>query len=147
MSLQVPKEPAAKSTKFDTRFIKVLLKTTSTQEKDQKSKEVFLLRSWIQQGNIIPHFANVIKGVGPKEGVEITMNCNVEAFEWIIDLVKVKTNFRSGEEENLSPCKTEIEVEGKIKGMLYQINTDNCLNKLVTSHFLQIWWIYEAVWE
>jgi hypothetical protein len=47
MQLQVPKEPEKKTTKFDTRFIKVLLKTTSTQEKDQKSKEVFLLRSWI----------------------------------------------------------------------------------------------------
>lgn len=75
------------------------------------------------------------------------MNCNVEAFEWIIDLVKVKTNFRSGEEENLSPCQNQAEMDGKIKGKLYEINTENCLNKLVTSHFLQIWWIYEAVWE
>lgn len=76
------------------------------------------------------------------------MNCNVEAFEWIINLVKVKTNFRSGDaDEILSPCLNKAEMDGKIKGMLYEIDTENCLNKLVTSHFLQIWWIYEAVWE
>ena len=28
-----------------------------------------------------------------------------------------------------------------------QVNAVNCLNKLVTSFFLQIHWIYEQIWE
>jgi hypothetical protein len=29
--------------------------------------------------------------VDENEGVEITMNCNLQAFLWIIDFVKIKT--------------------------------------------------------
>ena len=34
------------------------------------------------------------KSVGENEGVEITMNCNEEAFDWIIEVVKIKSNYR-----------------------------------------------------
>jgi hypothetical protein len=71
----------------------VLLKT---QSKDQPNgtREVLLSRSWIQKENVIPHFANVTKTVGENEGVEITMNCNEEAFDWIISIVKIKSNWK-----------------------------------------------------
>jgi hypothetical protein len=42
---------------------------------------------------MIPHFANVTRSVGENEGVEITMNCNEEAFDWIIKMVKVASNY------------------------------------------------------
>jgi hypothetical protein len=46
----------------------------------------------VQKNNNVPHFANVIKNVDANEGVEITMNCNPEAFAWIMDFVKIKTD-------------------------------------------------------
>ena len=92
-----------------------------------------LRRSWIQSKNVIPHFANVIKSVGPNEGVEITMNCNSEAFDWIIDLTKIKSNF--SEEPNFEPL-TEKEIKSQINQKIWELTGENCLNKLVTSHFL-----------
>ena len=55
-------------------------------------QEVFLDRSWIKKHNAIPHFANVIKNVDDTEGVEITMNCNHAAFEWLVQMVRLKTD-------------------------------------------------------
>lgn len=103
-----------------------------------------LRRSWIENQNVIPHFANVIKSVGPQEGVEITMNCNSEAFDWIIELVKLKSNF--SEENNFEP-KSEKQIKGLVIEKMMELNDENCLNKLVTSHFLQIHWIYEEIWK
>jgi hypothetical protein len=57
---------------------------------------------------VIPHFANVIKTVGPNEGVEITMNCNQEAFDWIIEITKIKSNF--SEEKDYEPM-SEISIK------------------------------------
>ena len=34
---------------------------------------------------MIPHIASVLKDVKDQEGVEITINCNVHAFKWIIE--------------------------------------------------------------
>ena len=48
-------------------------------------------RDWVQRNNNIPHFANVIKSVDRNEGVEITMNCNADAFKWILDFVRCKS--------------------------------------------------------
>ena len=53
---------------------------------------MFIDRAWVQKNNNIPHFSNVIKNVDKNEGVEITMNCNSDAFKWIIDFVKIKTD-------------------------------------------------------
>jgi len=36
----------------------------------------------------IPHIAGVIKDVKDDEGVEITINCNIDSFKWIIDYLQ-----------------------------------------------------------
>ena len=61
-------------------------------KEDPQIKEVFIDRKWVLKNNNVPHFANVIKNVDINEGVEITMNCNCDAFGWIIDFVKIKTD-------------------------------------------------------
>ena len=53
-----------------------------------------LPRKWLEDTRAIPHFSNVIKNVGDQEGVEITMNCNHRAFGWVVDLIKIETNYR-----------------------------------------------------
>lgn len=63
---------------------------------------MLLSRKWVLKNNNIPHFSNVIKSVKDTEGVEITMNCNFEAFEWIINVLKIKTD-ADEKMENLSP--------------------------------------------
>ena len=35
----------------------------------------------------------MISKVKETEGVEITMNCNSDAFYWLIDIVKIQTNY------------------------------------------------------
>mmetsp|Transcript_11563 Transcript_11563/g.17447 ORF Transcript_11563/g.17447 Transcript_11563/m.17447 type:complete len:132 (-) Transcript_11563:2610-3005(-) len=76
---------------FDFSFIKILIKKGNI-EKDAELQEILIERDWVQKNNNVPHFANVIKGVSPKEGVEITMNCNADAFRWIISFVRIKTD-------------------------------------------------------
>ena len=75
-------------TPFDFRFIKIIIKRSS----EATVEEVLLERDWVQKDNTIPHFANVIKNVDASEGIEITMNCNKKAFEWIIEYVRVRTD-------------------------------------------------------
>ena len=41
----------------------------------------------------IPHIASVIKDGKYDEAVEITINCNIEAFNWIIDFLKAKDDY------------------------------------------------------
>ena len=53
---------------------------------------MFLDRKWVQKRNNVPHFANVIKNVDKNEGVEITMNCNKAAINWLMDFVAIKSN-------------------------------------------------------
>ena len=110
-----------------------MIKSQSKDENAEGERTVLLRRSWIQSQNVIPHFANVIKSVGPNEGVEITMNCNSEAFDWIIELARIKSNF--SEEPNFEP-RTEKEIKIRIAEKFEQLTNENCLNKLVTSHFL-----------
>lgn len=74
---------------FDFKYLKVLIKKGKD---DTQIKEVFIDRKWVLKNNNVPHFANVIKNVDMNEGVEITMNCNCDAFSWIIDFVKIKTD-------------------------------------------------------
>jgi len=94
----------------------------------------------------------VISKVKETEGVEITMNCNSDAFYWLIDIVKIQTNYtfefvkknENGEPiEEMSPKERDFRVQEKF----FEITPENCLNKLVTSHFLQIKWIYEQIWQ
>lgn len=83
----------------------------------------------------------MISKVKETEGVEITMNCNSDAFYWLIDIVKIQTNYafefvRKGEDgqplEEMSPKERDFRVQEKF----FEITPENCLNKLVTSHFL-----------
>lgn len=148
-----PKAPPQKTQQpFDFNYIKVIIKRSS--EKD--TKEVYLQRSWVQKNNTIPHFSNVIKGVSDAEGVEITMNCNYEAFNWIISFVRIKTDYLDEIEalrnspDGLSKAhKSAIDndLEGKYGTKMDEINCDNCLNVLVTCYFLQLSWVYDMVWE
>ena len=94
----------------------------------------------------------MISKVKETEGVEITMNCNSDAFYWLIDIVKIQTNYsfefvkkdENGEAiEEMSPKERDFRVQEKF----FEITPENCLNKLVTSHFLQIRWIYEQIWQ
>jgi hypothetical protein len=41
------------------------------------------------------------------EGIEITMNCNTEAFDWIISVVKIQTNYVDDSETSYSPKEIE----------------------------------------
>jgi len=72
------------------------------------------------------------------------MNCNIEAFEWVMDVAKVSSNHDAivnGEEKS-----TESEIEEAINMRMSLLDDQNCLNILVTSHFLHIMWLYEKIW-
>lgn len=80
---------------FSFQFVKIQLRQNKKDEKEEAHKEVLLERAWLKKhGNrAIPHFSQVISQIKESEGVEITMNCNADAFMWIIDLVKLHTNY------------------------------------------------------
>jgi len=62
---------------FDFHKVKVIIKRGK-----MKDKEIFLDKQWTL--NNIEHFKPVIEGVNDDEGIEITLTCNLEAFEYII---------------------------------------------------------------
>lgn len=84
------------------------------------------------------------------------MNCNADAFNWIVDFVKVKSKGDDRLDE-LQRSRGFISViaEGEIKEAtendLYDkmdgIDNHNCLNILVTAYFLQLGWVYNKVWD
>ena len=84
------------------------------------------------------------------------MNCNHEAFKWIIDFVKIKTN-GDEEKEDLKQEfkyindraleKIDNEIENKLEEELDNVNNDSCLNIMVTAYFLQLRWVYNKVWD
>ena len=103
------KQGPKKANAFDFRFIKVLIRKQGSNE----MQEVFIERKWVQKNNTIPHFASVIKDVKESEGVEITMNCNSDAFKWIMEYVRLKTDCED-EIESLEKCgekTTQLERE------------------------------------
>ena len=68
------------------------------------------------------------------------MNCNADAFMWIIDLVKLHTNYwdeyGSPEMRKMYGFLPENEKEIIVENRFERLDKHNCLNKLVTSHFL-----------
>ena len=44
-------------------------------------------KQWTREN--IPHFRSVVDGVTDKEGIEITLTCNLEAFKFIVDYLKL----------------------------------------------------------
>jgi hypothetical protein len=65
------------------RDVKMTLKSSND---DQNGKLIILNKHWLRRH--IPHIREVISDVKDSEGVEITINCNVEAFQWIIKRLK-----------------------------------------------------------
>mgnify|MGYP001022783706 CR=1 FL=1 len=61
------------------------------------------------------------------------MNCNTEAFDWIISVVKLKTNYRDGDNTEVL---TQAQIDAELAYKFQEVNAVNCLNKLVTSYFL-----------
>ena len=108
-----------------------------------------LPRKWLAQTAGIPHFSNVIQNVGELEGVEITMNCNHLAFLWVVEVIKIHTNYQADPKNNEHDYSTLTAAEKKnlIDEKFELISNENCLNKLVTSHFLKVTWLYERVWS
>ena len=131
---------------FDFKFIKVVVKKSNS---EKEGKDIYIERDWVQKNNNIPHFANVIKSVSETEGVEITMNCNIDAFNWILAFVKIKTT-HDDKMENAG-VKESVRMADELDSGLYdkmdEISNENCLNVLVTSYFLQLTWVYEKVWK
>jgi hypothetical protein len=82
-------QPITKSKPFDFDFIKILLSDKSSKDNKAVVKEVMLSRTWLEKTRAIPHFNDVISKVENSEGIEITMNCNTQAFEWIIETTKL----------------------------------------------------------
>jgi len=84
------------------------------------------------------------------------MNCNADAFKWIIDFVRTKTDGDDKVEEMMltegfvSDSKKE-EIQDQTNYDLYEkmdeIDNQNCLNVMVTAYFLQLGWVYDKVWE
>ena len=84
------------------------------------------------------------------------MNCNYEAFNWIIAFVRIKTDYNDEiealkrSEEGLSKAHKSAkdnDLEGKYGTKMDEINCENCLNVLVTCYFLQLQWVYQMVWD
>lgn len=98
----------------------------------------------------------MIKDVDGTEGVEITMNCNKAAFTWLMDFVRIKSDafdhiertqrdngFVTKAQRNLIDC----DMEEKLVEKMDEIDVESCLNILVTAFFLQLYWVYEKVWD
>ena len=84
------------------------------------------------------------------------MNCNADAFKWIIDFVRIKTDGDDKIEEHalregfISDSKKE-DILDQTNCELYEkmdeIDNQNCLNIMVTAYFLQLTWVYDKVWD
>ena len=62
---------------FDFQKVRVIIKRGALGD-----KEILLDKKWTY--DTISHFRPVIEGVSDDEGIEITLTCNLEAFEFII---------------------------------------------------------------
>ena len=98
---------------FDFNKIKVVVKRS----KDKVPDIIFLDRVWARQE--IPHFRPVIDSVKQGEGIEITLTCNLEAFNFIIEYLEAH-------ESNHDWLISE------------RVNAGNCLSVMVTAEFLQL---------
>lgn len=86
------------------------------------------------------------------------MNCNPDAFTWIIKVLKVQSSYEDligqARKENLS-SKAFLEIkerhikhrDNELSSLMQQVDTSNCLNILVTCYFLKTDWIYGKIWD
>ena len=66
---------------FDFQKVKIIIKRGSLGD-----FEIMLDKKWTLEN--IQHFKPVIDGVTDEEGIEITLTCNLEAFQYIIRFLK-----------------------------------------------------------
>jgi len=69
------------------------------------AKVILIDKKWTHK--YIPHFQPVIDGVSDKEGIEISLSCNLGAFEWIIAHLS-KNHPKPGEEKARSEEGVEL---------------------------------------
>jgi hypothetical protein len=69
------------------------------------------------------------------------MNCNTQAFEWIIDVTKIKYGYPN------TPQLSLLEIEDQLAKKFAELSPSNCLNKMVTSFFLEVDWIYVHIFN
>ena len=106
---------------FDFQKVKIIIK----RGKDSDF-EIMLDKKWTLEN--IEHFRPVIDGVTDEEGIEITLTCNLEAFQYIIRYLK--------EADYDTRCE-----------MVSEINHENVLNIMVTADFLKLEKVYEMAWQ
>ena len=70
--------PIQQKQPFDFAKVKVIIKRS----KPADDYIIFLDKKWTLDN--IEHFRPVIDGVSDEEGIEITLTCNLEAFQYII---------------------------------------------------------------
>lgn len=109
---------------FDFANIKVVIKKGA----DIVLEEIFLNRAWTSEH--IPHFKPVIEGVNRTEGIEITLNCNLEAFKFCIDFLKCHDD-----DDKLDVLTKE------------RISIASVLNIMVTCDFLKLRQVYTHVFN
>ena len=62
---------------FDFQKVKIIVKRGKLAD-----TEIFLEKKWTLEN--LEHFRPVIEGVSDDEGIEITLTCNLEAFQFIV---------------------------------------------------------------
>lgn len=110
---EVVSKNTGKTPPFDFNKIKIVIKKS----KDKEPEVIFLDRKWSKAN--IPHFKSVIDGVKTQEGIEITLTCNLEAFQF---------------------CVKYLETPEVDRTFLIQtkVTPANCLSIMVTAEFLQL---------
>ena len=106
---------------FDFNKVKVIIKRGKLGD-----HEILLDKKWTLQN--IEHFKPVIDGVTDEEGIEITLTCNLEAFQFIIKFLQETDYYKRSD-------------------MVGEFNHDNVLNILVTADFLKLEKIYQMAWH
>ena len=106
---------------FDFQKVKVIIKRGKLGD-----TEIMLDKKWTLEN--IEHFKPVIDRVSDDEGIEITLTCNLEAFQFIIRFLQ--------EMDYWKKCD-----------MVDEINHSNVLNIMVTADFLKLENVYEMAWQ
>lgn len=86
------------------------------------------------------------------------MNCNPDAFNWIISILKIQSSYEDLIEQAQKDTSSSRDFNAIKKKYLDQcqheeaehmrhITTYNCLNVIVTCFFLKTTWIYEKLWN
>ena len=97
---------------FDFAMVKIVIKRSTGEE-----QAIYLDKKWTIEN--LEHFKPVVEGVSDEEGIEITLTCNLEAFQFIVKFLQ-ETNYEK---------RCDITEE---------MNHENVLNILVTAEFLKL---------